>query len=241
MPERRRQKRQGAPDRRSFPRPPLWLNLTLLLLGIAGIVFARFHRERVEDRFSGVLATQQRTPADIRQIKEELAEMDLTREELQRQLDARMKFATSLKSEDFYLSIDTTARKLRFYYGDTVLREADVTIGERRNVTAGEKSWTFIPVKGAFKVEEKMVGHDWRIPEWVYAMKAQPIPAERPVIDDGLGQFVISLGDGYVIHSPPPEESPLDGAKPGSYMVSADMLRAIWPRIQKGKTQVYIF
>jgi hypothetical protein len=61
------------------------------------------------------------------------------------------------------------------------------------------------------------------------------------VIDGGLGQYVIFLGNGYVIHTPPSEESPLKGAKPGSYMVSDDVMRAIWPRIHKGKTPVYIF
>lgn len=241
MPERRSHQRPGAPDRRSFPRPPLWLNLFLLLLGLAGVLFARYHRERIETRYAGVLTQQQRTPQDVREIKEELAEMDLTGQELQRQLEARMKHAASLKSEDFYLSVDTSARKLRFYYGDTPLREADVTIGEEKTVTRGDKSWTFIPLKGAFKVEGKEVGHEWRVPEWVYAMQGQPIPDQRPTVTNGLGRYVIFLGDGYAIHSPPAEGSPLKEAKPGSYMVSEDMLRAIWPRINKGKTQVYIY
>lgn len=241
MPERRSHSRPGAPDRRSFPRPPLWLNLTLLLLGVAGILFARYHRERVSTEFADVITEQQRTPADVRKLKEELAELDLTRDALQKELEGRMKFVGSLKSENFYLSIDTKARKLRFYYGDTVLREADVTVGESATLKSGTKSWTFIPVKGAFTPEAKIVGYDWPLPEWVYAMRNEPVPASRPTIDNGLGQYVIFLGNGYVIHTPPPEDSPLDGAKPGSYMVSEDVMRAIWPRIHKGRTPIYIF
>src|SRR5688572_19079233 len=220
MPERRSQSRPGAPDRRSFPRPPLWLNLLLLLLGVAGILFARYHRDRVSVEFSDVINAQARTPEDVRKIKEELAAADLTRDALQQELQGRMKFVGSLKSEDFYLSVDTKARKLRFYYGDTMLREADVTVGEAKSVQHGGKSWTFLPVKGALHIEAKIVGHDWQVPEWVYAMNKQPVPASRPVIDGGLGQYVLFLGNGYVIHTPPPEGSPLQGPKPGSYMVS---------------------
>jgi hypothetical protein len=240
MLERRDNGRPGAPDRRSFPRPPLWLNLALLLLGIGGVLYGRHHRQQVSTRFAEVIAEEARTPADVRKVKEELAEMDLGRGQLQRELEGRMKFVAGLKSEDFYLSIDTQARKLRLYYGDTVLREADVVIGEARTITGPRKQWTFIPLKGAFPVEAKIVGHHWRVPEWIYVLRNEPIPAQRPTIRNGLGAYAIFLPNGYAIHSPPGEGSPLQGAKPGSYMVSEDVLRAIWPRIHKG-TQVYIF
>lgn len=241
MSDRRNQERPDRPDRRTFPRPPLWLTLLLLLLGIGGMVYARYHRERVSREFADVLTREQRTPADVTKIKEELAEMDLTRESLKQELESRAKFVGSLKSENFYLSIDTRARKLRFYYGDTVLREADITIGDSKTLAANGKTWTFIPLKGAFPIEAKLVDHAWRIPEWVYAMNGQPPPPERPVVTGGLGKYVLFLPNGYAIHTQPAADSPLQGAKPGSYMVSEDALRAIWPRINVGKTQVYIF
>jgi len=204
------------------------------------VLFARYHRQQVSTRFAEVIAEEARTPADVRKAKEELAAMDIDREQLQHELEGRAKFVVGLKSEDFYLSIDTKARKLRLYYGGTVLREADVVIGEARTITGPGKQWTFIPLKGAFPVEAKLVDYDWRVPEWIYVLRNEPIPAERPAIRNGLGKYAIFLPNGYAIHSPPAEGSPLQGAKPGSYMVSEDVLRAIWPRIHKG-TQVYIF
>jgi len=227
-------------ERRSFPRPPLWLNLLLLCLGIGGIFLVRAHRERVASDYADVIAEEARTPADVRAMKEQLARMDLTRDALQRELEGRMKFATSLKSENFYLSIDSSARKLRFFYGDTVLREADVAIGESRTIEAAGKTWTFVPLKGAFPVEGKLVHYEWRVPEWLYALNSQPVPASRPFVRDGLGAYIIQLPNGYAIHSPPSPESPLKGPKPGSYMVEEDVLKAIWPQIHRG-TQVYIF
>jgi hypothetical protein len=241
MSDRRTNSRPEAPDRRSFPRPPLWLNLALLLIGVAVLLYGRQHRQRVSTEFSDVLTAEARTPADVKKVKEELAETDLTRDALQRELDSRMKFVSSLKSENFYLSVDTKNRKLRFYYGDTVLREADLTIGETKTIKSGEKTWTFIPLKGAFAIEAKLVKHAWRVPEWVYAMNGQPPPPERPAIPNGLGEYVLFLPDGYAIHTPPSAESPLKTAKPGSYMVSEDFMRAVWPRIHSGKTQVYIY
>lgn len=241
MPDRRLEERSESGDRRSFPRPPLWLNLLLLILGIAGILVARQHRVRVSSEFADVLMREQVTPADVSQIKNDLAEMDLNREALQRELEARMKFVGGLKSENFYLSIDTKSRELRFFYGDTLLRASEITIGDSRTLTADGKSWTFIPLKGAFPIEAKLVDHAWRIPEWVYAMNGQPVPADRPVVPGGLGKYVLFLPNGYAIHTQPAAESPLQGAKPGSYMVSEEFMRAVWPRIEAGKTQVYIF
>jgi len=241
MPERRHHDRPDSSDRRSFPRPPLWLNLLLVLLGVGGILYARYHREQVSSRFAHVIAEEARTPADVKKLKEEVAEMDLSREQLRKELDGRARFLASLESENFYLSIDTKARKIRFYYGDTILREDDVQIGESRTVTSGDKTWTFIPLKGAFPVEAKLVSYAWPVPDWVYAMRNEPVPAQKAVVPEGLGQYVIFLSNGYAIHTQPAAGSPLQGPKPGSYMVSEDMLRAIWPRVNKGRTQVYIY
>lgn len=242
-PDRRSEDRPESADRRQFPRPPLWLNLTILLLAVAGLALARYHRDQVTQDYSDVLTAELRTPQEVNRIKDELATMDLTREQLEHELQGRMKFIESLKSENFYLSVDTEAKKLRFHYGGAVLREADIAIGGQATAEDADagKSWTFVPVKGAFGVEGKVADHSWRIPEWVYAMKGEPVPAQRPTVKHGLGQFVILLPNDYVIHTPPAEESPLDGPKPGSIMMlsEADM-RAIWPRIHKD-TKVYIF
>ncbi len=204
------------------------------------MLYARHHRDEVSTKFARVIAEEARTPADVRKAKEELAEMGLGREQLRTELEGRSKFMASLKSEDFYLSVDTKERKLRFYYGGTVLREADIAMGEARTIASRDKKWTFVPLKGAFPVEAKIVGLEWRVPEWMYALKNEPVPAERPVIREGLGKYVIFLPNGYAIHSPPSVDSPLQGPKPGSYMVSEEVLLAIWPRIHKG-TPVYIF
>jgi hypothetical protein len=43
-----------------------------------------------------------------------------------------------------------------------------------------------------------------------------------------------------VLHSPPPPESPLKGARPGSFEAPEDDIAAIWKRIGP-ETRVYVF
>ncbi|HEU5163335.1 MAG TPA: L,D-transpeptidase [Thermoanaerobaculia bacterium] len=240
-PDRRSSPRSESSDRRGFPRPPLWLNLAILAIAIAGLAMAQFHRKSLTRQYEDVLTEKLRTPEEVNRLKDELAKRNLSKEQLARELEAQKEFLQGLDSNEFYLSVDTSAKKLRFHYGGAILRETDVVIGPEAVIKGPDKSWTFVPIKGAFDIEGKVAGHSWTIPEWIYLMKNEPVPASRPTIEGGLGKYVIQLPNGYVIHSPPVEESPLDGPKPGSIMVTTDAdLRAIWPRIHKG-TSVYIF
>jgi hypothetical protein len=89
-------------------------------------------------------------------------------------------------------------------------------------------------------VKTKHENGGWKAPEWVYAMNGRKPPRPLPTIPSGLGRYVIVLENDYVIHSPPPPESPLRGAKPGSFLVPEADLAAIWPRIGP-PTRVYVF
>jgi hypothetical protein len=232
--------RPNRVERRSFPRPPLWLNLVILLIAIATFAYAKHHRDAIRRLTAVLFKPTPSNPAELNRIREELSEMDLNREQLSKELDGRMQFLQSLQGQDFYISIDTKRRKMEFRIGKDIARDCDVQIGEAKTITGHGKTWTFVPLKGAFNVEGKEDGFYWTVPEWFYAMNGQPPPEQRPTIKNGLGKYVVFLPDNYVIHSPPAEDSPLKGPKPGSYMVPEADLAAIWPRITKD-TRVYIF
>ena len=235
----------GARDRRRFPRPPLWLNLLLLVIAAATFAYARHHRTVVDKQSSILFQRNDNSPTELIKLREQLANSDLTNEqlkaELARKLDQQQSLLASINGSDFYLTIDSQKKKLYLRLGKEVVRDADIEIGDAKTLTANGKTWTFVPVKGAFTVAGKEIGFAWQVPEWVYAMRNQPIPAERPTIANGLGKYVIFLPDNYVIHSPPSADSPLAGRpKPGSYMASEADLAAMWARINT-KTKVYIF
>ena len=240
--DRRHDSRPDQPERRRFPRPPLWLNLLLLIIAAATFFYAKHQRDEIRDKTAYLFQPGPTNPAELTRMRQELADMDLTKAQLARELEGRMQYVESVKSEQFYIAIDTQKKKLYFRLGKEIVRDADVQIGEAKTITAKDgKSWTFIPLKGGFNVTGKEVDRAWLVPEWAYAMTNQPIPETRPTIPNGLGRYVISLPNSYVIHSPPPETSPLHGMpKPGSFMVPEADLAAIWPRITT-QTRVYIF
>lgn len=238
--DRRREERPQSPSRRSSRRPSLWLNLLVLCLGLAILVAAQQHRRRLDARFSRIVQEQTSSPFELAKIRSDLASMELTRESLDRQLKERLTMAAGFEAAEFYLAIDTANRRLRLHFGPEIVREAAVVIGEPRTVTAGEKSWQFVPLKGALTVIGKLVDQPWEVPAWAHAMTNAPNPKVPSRVAGGLGKYVILLPNGYVIHTPPAAASPLTGAKPGSFMIAEDQMRAIWPRISN-TTRVYVY
>jgi len=199
------------------------------------------HRDKLDQQFDRLVSETDGAPLEVNRIRNELAEMDLTKEALEKELDSRITYLKSLKSEGFYISIDTQQKRFRLLYGNDVVRDSAVEIGPPATIeVTDDRKFTFAALKGTTHVESKAEGADWQVPEWMYAMNRQPVPATRPTVDNGLGEYVIYLPNNYVIHSPPPPDSPLKGAKPGSFMIPAEDLRAIWPRIS-GNTAVFVF
>jgi hypothetical protein len=228
-------------ERRSFPRPPLWLNLLLLVIAAATFLYAKHQRDAIDDKTAILFRRNENSPAELNRMRDELSQMDLTQAQLKHEIDGRMQYLQSLQSEEFYISIDTQRKKLQFRLGRAVVRETDVQIGESRTIKSSTgKTWTFLPLKGGFSVTGKEDGLKWVVSEWVYAMRREREPFDRQVVPNGLGRYVIFLPNNYIIHSPPPPESPLQGPKPGSFMVPEADLAAIWPRITN-QTRVYIF
>ena len=220
----------------------MWLNLLLIILALATFVFAQRQRDEIDSKTAILFTPTKSTPAEVNQIRDELSQMDVTEEQLKRELDARMEYLHTIDSEQFYLSVDTARKKLALRLGKDVVREADIEIGDARTVKSGTKTWTFIPLKGAFTVEDKKTNYGWVVPEWAYAMRGVPLPAVRANIANGLGAYVVFLPNGYLIQSPPPANSPIAGMpKPGSIMIPEADLAAMWPRITPGQTRVYIF
>jgi hypothetical protein len=229
-------------ERRRFPRPPLWLNLLLIILALGTFLFAQRQRDEIDTKTAVLFTPSKSNPAELNQVRDELSRMDVTKVQLERELAARMEYLKTVDSAQFYLSVDTAKKKLTLRLGKDVVREADIEVGEGRTVKSGTKSWTFLPVKGAFTITDKKNNYGWVVSEWAYAMRGEPLPAVRANIPNGLGAYVLFLPDGYLIQSPPPATSPLAGRpKPGSIMIPEADLAAMWPRITPGQTRVYIF
>lgn len=236
---RTRFRRKQSP-RRKFPRPSSSTLLVLFVLVLIGAIASAVHRRVLESEFESRVAKSRAAPFEIKRIRHELADLDLNEKELANALNTRLKYLEATKRNEFYISIDTRKRGFSFHFADKTLRDAPVKIGAPRTIVSGKKTWTFAPLTGAFNVEGKFDGGSWQVPEWLYRMNGEKLPRARPEVKDGLGKYVLSLGNDYVIHSPPSPDSPLQGAKPGSFLVPEADLAAIWKRVGP-ETRVYIF
>ncbi len=230
----------GAP-RTKLPRPALRFSLMLLAAGLVVGGAGALHRRSIDRRLAQLLAAGESAPLEIQRVRRDLADLEMDEQQLSNALDARLKYAESLKARDFYIVIDTKARRLDFKYADRVVRSAPVQIGAPATVTTKSgKRWTFAPVSGAFSVRQKLEGANWKAPDWAYALRGRPVPDPLPDIPGGLGRYVLVFSDGYAIHSPPAAASPLAGPKPGSFLVPEADLAAIWKRLSP-ETRIYVF
>ncbi len=220
-------------------RPALWFNLLVFVLGLAGLAGAQLHANRLDAHYTRIRDRQASLPYQTAKIRSDLASNELTTDALEKELERRLGVARVLASDEFYITIDTANRKLRLQLGSSVVREADLAVGAARTLKVAGKSWEFAPLKGAVTVRGKLMNHPWRVPPWVYAMNDTAVPADLPTVKGGLGKYVITLPNGYVVHSPPPPGSPLKGPKPASFMVPEEDLEAIWPQVTTS-TRVYV-
>jgi hypothetical protein len=233
--------RPDRSPRPKLPRPSL--AVTAALFGLAAILSggAVFHRRLLDESLVPLLTSSEAAPFEIRRIRQDLAEQDLDEKSLEAELKSRLDYARSQKSREFYVVLDTGRKRFAFKFGDRVLRDAPLDVGAPRVVhEKSGKSWTFVPVTGAFSVQEKLENAEWNIPDWVYAMNGREAPPTLPKVAGGLGKYVLVFAGSYAVHSPPPADSPLKTVKPGSFMVPEADLAAIWRRVGPG-TRIYVF
>jgi hypothetical protein len=224
-----------------LPRPPLTLNLALLLCGVVLGAAAMLHRRSLDARFSASVVRSQATPFEIQRIRRDLSGSELDEAALEKELEARLAAVDAQESSEFYIVLDTKADKMTFRFGDRIVREAPLTAGALRPITSasGEKLRP-ARLSGAFTVRQKLEKPAWKPPAFVWQDAGLPVPKPLPEIPGGLGRYVLVMADEVVLHSPPPAESPLKGAKPGSFMVPEADLAAIWKRLST-ETRVYVF
>jgi hypothetical protein len=222
-------------------RPPLAFSLGLLLFGVALGAAAILHRRSLDARFSTRVVHSEAAPFEIQRIRRDLAALELDEKALARELEARLAAADAQELSEFYLDLDTKAKKLMLRFGEQIVREAPLEVGAPRPiVSASGDRVAPVSISGAFTVRQKLERPAWKPPAWLWKEAGRPVPSPLPSIRGGLGRYVIVLTDDVVLHSPPPAESPLKGPKPGSLMAPEKDLAAIWKRIGP-ETRVHVF
>ena len=222
-------------------RPPLLFSLCLLLFGVLLGAFAVLHRRTLDARFGAVVSGSRAAPFEVQRVRRDVVALDLDEKALEAELSARLASIDAQGLEEFHLDCDTKSKKLVFRFGEIVVREASLEVGPPRPiVSASGDRMPAAPLSGVFTVRQKMERPSWKPPAWLWAQAGLPVPSPLPSIPGALGRYVIVLTDDVVLHSPPPPDSPLKGARPGSLMAPERDLAAIWKRIGTD-TRVHVF
>ena len=96
-------RRPAERARRRLWRPSLRANLLLLVFALLVGAAATAHRRALDGRFARLLAESDSAPFEIKRIREDLTDQAMDEQALVRELDARLKYARSVKAHDFYI------------------------------------------------------------------------------------------------------------------------------------------
>jgi lipoprotein-anchoring transpeptidase ErfK/SrfK len=144
-----------------------------------------------------------------------------------------------------YLVINTTDNRFSLYRNKKLVREGFCSTGSYTRLTnaEGSRHWIFKTPKGRFWIQEKITSPLWVRPDWSFVEEGLPIP---PKNDESryeygvLGDYAMSLGDGYLIHGTIYKRFLGMPVTHGCVRLNDDDLEAIYNTLNIG-SKVYIF
>ncbi len=176
----------------------------------------------------------------IREESEYKRQINLLKAEIQN-LSRRYNSFTSGQS---YLVINTTDNRFFLYRNKKLIREGFCSSGSYTVLQAeGEKKWIFKTPKGKYRILGKTVSPVWRKPDWAFVEEGLPIPpANHPSRWEYgvLGDYALSIGDGYLIHGTIYKRFLGMPVTHGCIRLNDEDLESIYKNLSVG-SKVYIF
>jgi hypothetical protein len=124
--------------------------------------------------------------------------------ELQKQVESLKRNINRLTPGSVFLTINTTENTFRLYKNNEIVWRGKCSTGSFVHLEVDStKSYIFETPKGALTVRGKITNPVWRRPDWAFIEEGLPVPPanhssryEKGV----LGDYALSLGNGYLIH-----------------------------------------
>lgn len=111
---------------------------------------------------------------------------------------------TSFTSGQSYIVINTITNRFSLYRNKKVIREGFCSSGSYTMLKTEEgRKWIFKTPKGKYWIQSKITSPVWRKPDWAFVEEGLPIPppTHPSRYEYGvLGNYAMSIGDGYLIH-----------------------------------------
>ncbi len=150
----------------------------------------------------------------------------------------------SYTSGQSYIVINTTDNKFFLYKNKKLIREGRCSSGSYIMLkTQGEKKWVFKTPKGKYWIQGKISKPVWRRPDWAFVEEGLPIPPQNDPSrwEYGvLGDYALSIGDGYLIHGTIYKRFLGMPVTHGCVRLNDEDLEAIYHTLDIG-SKVYIF
>jgi lipoprotein-anchoring transpeptidase ErfK/SrfK len=150
----------------------------------------------------------------------------------------------SYTSGQSYVVINTTDNRFYLYRNKKLIREGFCSSGSYTMLMAeGERKWIFKTPKGRYRIQGKTTSPVWRKPDWAFVEEGLPIPpAGHPSRWEYgvLGDYALSIGDGYLIHGTLYKRFLGMPVTHGCIRLNDEDLEAIYNTLSVG-SRVYIF
>jgi L,D-transpeptidase YbiS len=103
---------------------------------------------------------------------------------------------------ELQIEVDTQTNHLYLKCEETILMDAVCSTGSGRGMTIGNRTWGFETPKGQFMIKSIVRDPVWRRPDWAFQEEGLSVPLseEERHLEGALGEFALSIGNGYFIH-----------------------------------------
>ena len=163
---------------------------------------------------------------------------------LERELRNQKRRFEALTPLSAYLIVNTFENKIWLYRGKKLVREGMCSTGSYILLESGdEQKWIFKTPRGMFRVQGKTTSPVWRKPDWAFVEEGLPIPppTHPSRYEYGvLGDYALSIGDGYLIHGTLYQRFLGLPVTHGCIRLNDDDLKAVYSNLDIG-SRVYIY
>lgn len=143
-----------------------------------------------------------------------------------------------------YLIVNTANNTFMLMKNDHLIREGVCSTGSYIILTSGDKQkWVFETPRGMQQVKGKQQAPVWVKPDWAFIEEGLPVPPVRHSsrYEYGtLGDYKLTLGDGYMIHGTIYKRFLGMAVTHGCIRLGDDDLEAVYKNLQVG-SKVFIY
>jgi len=221
-------------------------SISLILLAVLVAAWAEFYlpaRESLRMDIVQVAVRMYRTRLATASLREQIPWLGQQNADLTAQLQDISRRVASAFSNEMYLVVNPATNRLAMRRGQNVLLEATISTGSNDSLARGGRKWVFRTPRGVMTVLRKKKDPVWVKPDWAFLEKGEPVPPWNSPLrrEKGvLGDYLLDLGGGVMIHGTPMEHLLGRSVTHGCIRVGGDDLRVLYDSVPVG-TRVYIF